>query len=258
MPRGQRPAARRPHALRRAGRDAPRPLVCVFAKAPEPGRVKTRLIPTLRATEAADLYRALLLDTIDAAETAPADIVVAFAPLAGRRAVERLVGSRRRLMPQGPGDLGARLARAFETLCDERRPVLVVGSDCPGLDAVVLREAARVTSRVDVVLGPARDGGYYLVGMRRPRRELFAGVPWSTPGVLAATRERIAEAGWTLQLLEPLRDLDTPEDLYELYSGAREADLERTYPRTWIALHAMLPPRRLARLEARLRGEPEA
>ncbi|MGH7564760.1 MAG: TIGR04282 family arsenosugar biosynthesis glycosyltransferase, partial [Gemmatimonadota bacterium] len=155
-----RPSRRKPHGDRPAAGGRPR--VVVLAKAPEPGRVKTRLIPILRAREAAELHEALLLDTLDVVESC-ADVVVAFTPSTGRRTLERLLGRKRRLLPQGPGDLGDRLPRVFEQLCGDGRPVLAVGSDCPGLTTARIQAAAAALGRVDVVLGPALDGGYYLV-----------------------------------------------------------------------------------------------
>ncbi len=229
----------------------------VFAKSPEPGHVKTRLIPILRAGEAAELHEALLLDTLGVVESC-ADVVIAFTPATGRSTLERLLGRHRRLLPQGPGDLGDRLARVFEQLCVEGKPVLAVGSDCPGLTADRIGSAAAALRRVDVVLGPALDGGYYLIGLRKPHPELFRNIPWSTPEVLEVTRSCAAEAGLRVELLEPARDLDTPEDLFEWYAGARSEDFAAGYPRTWRLLHAILPPRRFAALEEALGSRPEA
>lgn len=232
----------------------PRPIAAVFAKAPEPGRVKTRLLPALRAVEAAEIYRALLQDTIDVAEATGAETVVLYTPAGGRRSLERLLGRRRRLMPQGPGELGERLAYAFRRLCGGDRPVVAVGSDCPGLTEQRLEEAFEALRRADAVVGPALDGGYYLIGTRRDRPELFEDVPWSTAAVTEATRRRIEEAGLEARWLPVERDLDTPEDLFEWYAGARAAELQRHYPRTWRVLHSTLPPRRLSALEEFVRS----
>lgn len=249
--RGSRPP---PRPARPPG---PYPIVAVFTKAPVPGQVKTRLTPILRAREAAELAKALLLDTLDVVARARLEAIVAFTPAAGRRALERLLGRGRRLVPQGSGDLGARLARVLGQLADARsRPVLAIGTDCPALTHERLDEARRALTRREVVVGPALDGGFYLLGLRRPRPELFAGVPWSTSATLAAIEDRARQAELSIERLEPERDLDTPEDLYEWFAGAREAGLDRTYPRTWTVLHAILPPRRLAALEAAVRGEP--
>ncbi len=183
--------------------------------------------------------------------------MVAFTPATGRRTLERLLGRQRRLLPQGPGDLGDRLARVFEQLYGEGRPVLAVGSDCPGLTTARIQVAAAALRRTDVVLGPALDGGYYLVGLRKPYPELFQDIPWSTPAVLERTRSRAAETGLTVQLLEPARDLDTPEDLYEWYAGARSEEFASGYPRTWRLLHTILPPRRFAALEEVIGARPD-
>ena len=215
--------------------------------------MKTRLIPVLRAAESAELYEALLLDTVEVAESC-ARTVVAFTPSGGRRALERLLGGHRRLVPQGPGDLGERLGRVFEVLCGRGQPALVVGSDCPALTAARIRTAADRLRHADVVIGPALDGGYYLIGLRRPRPELFAGIRWGTASVLADTLSRAREADLRVELLEPARDLDTPEDLYEWYAGSRTEEFASSYPRTWRFIHALLPPSRFAALEETIGG----
>ena len=231
----------------------PRPLVAVFAKAPEPGRVKTRLSPALRPDEAADLYRALLLDTIDGVEAADARVFVAFAPPTARRPLERLLGARRRLLPQPPGDLGARLEGVLDRVQAEGGTrAIVVGSDCPGLTPARVREAWEALETTPLVLGPALDGGFYLLGLSRPQPGLLRDIPWSTGGVLEATRARASALGLGVRELAPERDLDTPLDLFEWYASARASGLESGYPRTWKILHALMTPRRFAELETRL------
>lgn len=233
----------------------PRPVVAVFAKAPVPGKVKTRLTPALHAQEAADLYRSMLLDTIAVVERAGLECVVAFAPSGARRELERLLGSRRRLAPQPPGDLGQRMEAIFEGLLeDRRRPAIAIGSDCPAVDAERLTEAAEKLEEAEVVVGPALDGGYYLLGLRRPRPELFRDIPWSTGGVTEETRRRIDDAGLRSAWLEPARDLDTPEDLFEWYANGKAEGLPDTYPRTWRTLSTILSPRRFAALEEAVLG----
>jgi glycosyltransferase A (GT-A) superfamily protein (DUF2064 family) len=135
--------------------------------------------------------------------------------------------------------------------------VLAVGSDCPGLTAERVGAAAAALDRAEVTLGPAIDGGYYLIGLVRPHPELFEDIPWSTPDVLEATRARAAATGLGVSLLEPVRDLDTPEDLFEWYAGARSEEFARNYPRTWRLLHAILPPRRFAALQESLGVRPD-
>lgn len=228
-------------------------MVAVFAKAPDPGRVKTRLSPALRPDEAADLYRALLLDTLDVVDSAGARVFVAFTPPTARRPLERLLGSRRRLLPQPPGDLGARLESVVERLQVEGgERAIVVGSDCPGLTPARVREAWDALETKPVVLGPALDGGFYLLGVSRSQPGLLRDIPWSTAGVLDATRARARARGLDVHELAPERDLDTPRDLFEWYVAARPSGLESGYPRTWKILHALMTPRRFAELESRL------
>ena len=106
------------------------------------------------------------------------------------------------------GDLGAKMLAAIEFCCRRGRPGLVVGSDLPPLDAAYVRQAAAALQRHEVVLGPAEDGGYGLVGLRAPAPELFAGLPWGTSGVAAETRVRIARLNLKLAELPPLWDVD--------------------------------------------------
>jgi rSAM/selenodomain-associated transferase 1 len=215
--------------------------------------VKTRLSPALRPDEAADLYRALLLDTIDVVEATDARVTIAFTPATARRPLERLLGGRRRLMLQPPGDLGARIEGVFGRISEDgARRALVVGSDCPGLTPVRIREAWRALESVPAVLGPALDGGFYLLGLARAEPGLLEGIPWSTGDVLASTRARLRERGLAVHELPPERDLDTPRELVEWFAIARSAGPEPVYPRTWKTLHSLMTPRRFAELEARL------
>jgi glycosyltransferase A (GT-A) superfamily protein (DUF2064 family) len=130
--------------------------------------------------------------------------------------------------------------------------VLVVGSDCPGLTSERVREAYRALENAPVVLGPALDGGFYLIGVSVSAAGLLRDIPWSTGHELEATRKRLVERGLAVRELPAERDLDTPSDLFEWYASARGAGLEATYPRTWKILHSLMTPRRFADLESRL------
>lgn len=243
------PAKARPPARPRG----PRPVVAIFAKAPIPGQVKTRLTPALRAEEAADLYRALLLDTIEVVESTQASVTIAFTPSTARRPLERLLGRRRHLLAQPPGDLGARLEGVLGLMQESGgKRLLVIGSDCPGLTPERILEAWRALESAPVVLGPALDGGFYLLGVTQPVTGLLRDVPWSTGRVLEATRARLLERGLLVHELAEERDLDTPRDLFEWFAAARQAGLEATYPRTWKILHSLMTPRRFSDLEGRL------
>jgi rSAM/selenodomain-associated transferase 1 len=123
------------------------------------------------------------------------------------------------LTEQGDGDLGQRMHRAFERVLASQACAIVIGTDAPALDAGYLREAATTLQAHDAVIGPAVDGGYALLGLRRPAAALFDGIDWSTPRVLAQTRERLRRLGLTWAELAPLHDIDEPADLRHLPVG---------------------------------------
>lgn len=189
----------------------------VLARRAEPGAAKTRLIPLLGPRGAARLHAELLAGTLEAARR--------FARRAGRSAELRLTGTpsdgpwaprgwRHATGEQGPGDLGARLGRALEAaFARGARRVLAIGSDCPDLGPRHLEAAARALDGADLVLGPARDGGYWLLGLRRPVPALWTGMPWGGGDLLARTLAAARAAGLRVARLETLGDLDTPADL---------------------------------------------
>ncbi|KAF0099060.1 MAG: hypothetical protein FD187_2845 [bacterium] len=191
--------------------------ILVFAKAPLPGRVKTRLIPALGADGAARLARHLLdlaLEQARAAAVGPVELCMSPAP--GHADWTGIpLPSGIDTSDQGDGDLGERMARAAKHHLDNGEAVLLTGTDCPGLDAGRLRAAAARLADHDAVFHPAEDGGYSLLGLNAFHPGLFADMPWSTSAVARLTRERMAALGWRVWEGETLRDIDTPEDLAE-------------------------------------------
>lgn len=189
----------------------PLPLtLAVFAKAPIPGAVKTRLCPPLTGEQAARLYAAFVCDTVRAAQAISKPTVFYSSdqePLARLLAENAL--SPAQWQPQGDGDLGARMARV-------PAPCLILGTDSPHLPVSFLQEALDRLAAVDVVLGPAEDGGYYLIGLRAPQPSLFQGIAWSTSAVLAQTQARAEALKLTTFLLPPWYDIDTIADLNRL------------------------------------------
>jgi uncharacterized protein len=179
----------------------------VIAKEPLPGRAKTRLCPPCTPEEAAALAEAALRDTLLAVRAARSSRRVLV--LDGRPGPWLPDGFEVR--PQRGGGLGDRLAAAFE---DVGQPALLVGMDTPQVTPELIEAGVGVleSDGVDAVLGPARDGGYWAVGLRRPDAEVFRGVPMSTSGTLAAQRARLTELGLDHAELPPLRDVDTLED----------------------------------------------
>ncbi len=195
--------------------------IVVFAKAPQAGLAKTRLIPALGAEGAAALAERLLGHAVAAARAAGADAVeLCTAPDATHPAFVRLGReSGLVLTTQGEGDLGARMARAFARVLQRHGRVLLIGTDAPALDAARLAEAAAALATHDAVFVPALDGGYALVGLRQAVPALFEGVAWSTSQVMAQTRARAAAAGLRWAELSPLADIDEPADLVHLPAG---------------------------------------
>ena len=195
----------------------------VMAKAPEPGAVKTRLIPALGADGAARLAERLLERAVDAAIASRlGEVVLACAPDTAHPAFA-VQEVRRGVMlhPQGEGDLGRRMQRAFdEAFASGVEGALLIGTDVPALDAATLRRAHEVLRAADAVFVPAHDGGYALIGLRRhaPPR-LFDAMPWSTPAVMALTRERLAASGLSHAELPAVHDIDEPADLAHLPPG---------------------------------------
>lgn len=204
----------------------------IFAKAPVPGRAKTRLIPALGAEAAARLAEELFWFTLRQAQLAgvgPIELWVTPGP--GDPSWERFLRDRRllgiSLHDQGEGDLGARLARAAEEGLSRAEAILLVGTDCPGLHPGIYREADHRLRGCDAVVGPARDGGYYLLGLRRFHRWIFSNIPWSSSEVGEATRQRFLRLGWSWTELDVLSDLDEPSDLSSIPAGLFAPPLAR-------------------------------
>lgn len=212
----------------------------VFAKAPQAGSVKTRLIPALGSDGAAALAKQMLAHTLYQALTAgtgPVELCMSPDPSdPAWRGIDVPDGVAQ--SAQGEGDLGQRMARAVlrltssqtsspeslqglpgthrhghALLCDA---VLLLGTDCPDLNATLIREAAHQLSRHDAVLIPAHDGGYVLIGLKAPCPGLFESMPWSTAKVAAETLSRMAAMGLSVWEGPKLHDIDEPSDLPHL------------------------------------------
>lgn len=197
--------------------------VAILARAPIPGQAKTRLIPALGAAGAAALQGWLLQRTVAmalAADVGPVSLWCAGDPQHPDFVHCRDVGSVA-LRQQPEGDLGARMLAALREA--PTATTLVVGTDCPALTAAHLRDAAGQLADHDVVVVPAEDGGYVLIGTTPPQPELFAGVDWGTARVMAQTRERLRAAGLRWCELATLWDVDRPGDLARLAALFPEA-----------------------------------
>ena len=189
-----------------------RPRLLVFLKAARQGGVKTRLAATIGADAALAAYCELVAATLQPlAGLAPEiEVELRFTPDDAQEELSPCLQPRWRAMPQGGGDLGARLTCAFgEAFADGCPRVVVIGSDCPYVTAADIRAALAALDRADLVLGPATDGGYWLLGLRAPHPEVFSGIDWSTPQVREQTLARAHTASLSVTELRELSDVDT-------------------------------------------------
>ncbi|HWX22334.1 MAG TPA: TIGR04283 family arsenosugar biosynthesis glycosyltransferase [Candidatus Binatia bacterium] len=205
----------------------------LFTRYPVAGQAKTRLIPALGAAAAAALQRRLTLRAARLAELVQArrrlEFEIRFVG-ADEEALKHWLGDGRCFREQGQGDLGERMARAFAASFEEGSAATVlIGSDCPGLTPELLEEAFEKLSVSRVVLGPATDGGYYLVGLNQPLAELFCGPAWGTETVLSASLEILKRLKVDPSVLDALDDIDQPGDLasWHRLMAQEETDLGR-------------------------------
>ena len=191
--------------------------IIIFSRYPVPGRAKTRLIPALGPAGAAYLQKSMTEATLEAAATAAgrrgSDIEICFTG-ADEAAMAAWLGRGRRYRGQEGGSLGDRMEGAFaRAFAAGYGRAVLIGSDCPGLSAALICRGLAALEDHDLVLGPAADGGYYLIGLTRPRPGLFRRIAWGGDGVLAETLARAKKGGLRVFLLEELRDVDEPCDL---------------------------------------------
>lgn len=189
-------------------------VVIVFARAPRPGGAKTRLVPRLGEWGAARLQWRLTRRAVRLARAAlPRRVELHVTSPHGLFRALRV-----KLKVQKGRDLGERMHHALRAALQRHRVAILVGSDCPALTPRDLRRAARLLGGHDVVLAPAEDGGYALVGMRRARASVFRGVSWGTSAVLPQTLSNIRDSDLSLALLRTVWDVDRPADLERLRS----------------------------------------
>lgn len=203
--------------------------VLVFARAPEPGTVKTRLIPLLGAQRAAALQRVLIERALRTAlESHIGEVELWCAPSAQHPLFAQY---RRRFgiaaTTQCEGDLGARMLQATVAALGSAPRTIIIGADCPALTAAGLQRAAQALFQDhEAVLIPAEDGGYVLIGLNRCDARLFEGIAWGGGSVMAQTRERLKILGWRWLELAPSWDVDRPADFERLAASGLIADLE--------------------------------
>jgi len=217
----------------------------LFAKAPRPGQVKTRLAAAGSDHWAAAVAEAFLLDTIDRLTKVAAQRSLYFSPPDAGAYFEPPAAHRFTLAPQGQGDLGCRMTAYFaEQFRAGFTKVMLVGSDSPTLPIAYIEDGFAMLDSHDVVLGPATDGGYYLVGCAREAPTIFANIPWGSSQVLRDTIRAIEGAGYRLALLPPWYDVDTLDDWRMLQghvAALRQAGLDPGVPHTERLLQEPVP-----------------
>ncbi len=222
-----------------------RRILGVFAKEPRLGQVKTRLAAETSADWAARVASAFLLDGVERLAQVDAHRVLAFAPEDARGYFSRLVGDRYTLLPQVEGDLGQRMAAFLgQHFQAGDESVVLVGTDSPTLPSALIAQAFAELEEADVVLGPATDGGYYLIGCARQVPPIFEGISWGSRNVLVQSIARLTDSACHLALLPPWYDVDTLDDwkMLQGHVGAmRRAGLDSGVPHTEQLLSSALP-----------------
>ena len=187
--------------------------ILIFAKAPVPGAVKTRLIPRMGAAGAAEFAQRMLRFTCAEALAVPGvRAELCASPDPGDPAWRGRIPEGVEASDQGSGELGERLARQTKRVIDAGESAILIGSDCPALDRKRLESALHALQHVDAFIYPTVDGGYALLALRRFSPDLFSGIAWSTSAVAKQTLKRLRTLGWSHAAGETLRDIDEPAD----------------------------------------------
>jgi len=189
----------------------------IFVRYPEPGKVKTRLIPALGAQEATFVYKQMAEHTL--AQVRALKLLRSWTTQVwftggSKEKMKAWLGENLNYQIQPKGDLGDRLCYAFQDAFKQGNQfVIAIGTDCPSLDTTILHQGFQALEHHELILGPATDGGYYLIGMQRLLPGLFRGIAWSTAEVLQQTVKASEKLGLTLSYLPNLTDVDAPKDL---------------------------------------------
>ncbi|GGA48188.1 TIGR04282 family arsenosugar biosynthesis glycosyltransferase [Okeania sp. KiyG1] len=192
----------------------------IFTRYPEPGKTKTRLIPALGPEGAANLQCQMTETTVKKANKLlnliSLSVEVRFVG-GDLQLMKNWLGSDLKYQEQGMGDLGERMARAFQSAFNQgMKSAIIIGIDCPSLTPEIILQAFTKLTQSDVIIGPATDGGYYLIGLRKITPELFQGINWGTSEVLSKTVAIAQNLKLVIDYLPKLSDVDRPEDLENL------------------------------------------
>lgn len=202
-----------------------------MTKVPAAGKVKTRLQPFLSAEQCATLARCFLRDTVNKANAAKIPLIIAFSPVEQRKVLAEIIPDEPLLIEQTGGDLGDRMFDAFRfAFARKSDAAVMIGTDSPTFPAEHLTRAFEMLAESDAVLGRTADGGFYLIGLKTLRKEIFAAVEWSSPRTFSQTARNIEKLNLKLSLLPDWYDVDTPEDFERLKTDL--IDDSETAPQT--------------------------
>ena len=191
--------------------------VIIFAKFPAKGMAKTRLQPALGIDGAARMARQLLLHSVEQALAAGFSVEMCVSPEPTDPCWNELsLPKSLSWSAQAEGDLGLRMLTASQNALDKFEKVILIGTDCPDLMNEQIQSAAQQLKQYDTTMIPAVDGGYVLLGLKQSDAHLFSDMTWSVSDVAAVTQQRVKDLNWSLALLEPLADIDEPDDLQYL------------------------------------------
>ena len=206
--------------------------ICIFAKPPELGRVKTRLAPALGEHGAAELARAFLVDTCSTARALPwaSSIIATTGAFDEALAAELALPE----WPQGEGDLGARLETVLRRALAAHPIALAIGADSPGLPPQLLDDARDALASADAAIGPTEDGGFYVLALRRCPDGLLSDLPWSRTDTFARTLERLLSRGLSVRVLAPWFDVDRPDDLVRLRALLERGEIVAPATQHWL------------------------
>lgn len=222
------------------GRSTSKALV-VFTRYPEPGKVKSRLEAGIGSPSmTADLYRCFVMDVLDAARSVHDTIIISYDPSMKERAYREWLGNSFEYLKQRGDDIGARMFHAFEDVFQSGyQSCFLIGSDIPDLPAKVISDGLRRLDSVDAVIGPALDGGYYGIGFIKEALsgDYFYNIQWGTYSVLSATITCLESAGIEYVSLPEWGDVDTLDDLREMYSRSHPGIFKKSHTMKYIRAH---------------------
>ena len=215
-------------------------LILFFIKYPEPGSVKTRLAESIGSEEAAQIYRNFILDHLTKLKMAQLPVRICFYPEEKLEILKGWLGHGYEYNPQTGADLGERMVAAFqEAFSDGQRRAILMGSDSPDLPQSFLEESLTVLNTHDAVIGPAMDGGYYLIGFRNETflPEAFEGIDWDTESVFRKTLSLLKEHKRRVYVLPVWNDIDTMEDLRQLIKRSEDTGFSTSKTMSFIMEH---------------------